>query len=100
MTTERIAFDTKLMRPACVILQATLGCNPRVAHKFFSEDWLTSLTPDMKVYPVSESQLAQLVDMVAEAKSLRKIVEMKNAVRAKFDQEVVHNQNPAPADVE
>lgn len=100
MTTERIAFDTKLMRPACVILQASLGCNPRVAHEFFSEDWLTSLTPDMKVYPVTAGQLAQLVDMVAEAKSLRKIEEMSNAIREGYDQEVVHDQNPAPAAVE
>ena len=97
---ERIAFDTKLMRPACVILQATLGCNPRVAHEFFSEDWLTSLTPDMKVYPVTAGQLAQLVDMVSEAKSLRKIVEMNNAVRERYDQEVIHDQNPTPSDVE
>lgn len=97
---ERIAFDTKLMRPACVILQATLGCNPRVAHEFFSEDWLTSLTPDMKVYPVTESQLAQLVDMVAEAKSLRKIMEKKDAIRKGYDQEDIRDQDSAPVGVE
>ncbi len=91
---DRIAFDIKLMRPACVILQAALGCDPSAAHRFSSEDWLTHLTPDMQVYPVTESQIDQLIVMVRRHK------EKTRGTNRPDDQEAVHDQNPASSGVE
>ena len=45
----KLIFDTNLMRPACVLLQAIGGGESALLHRFFtSEDWLVSPTPDMK----------------------------------------------------
>ena len=39
--------DLKLRRPACVLLQAVMGGDIRVAHMFPAEHWLLAPTPDM-----------------------------------------------------
>jgi hypothetical protein len=57
----KIAYDIPLMRPACALLQAALGCDASLAHRFPVESWLTSPTPGLKVYRISPAQLAALV---------------------------------------
>lgn len=45
-----LLFDTKLNRPACVLLQACAGGDRKRLNEFFtSEEWLISPTPDMKL---------------------------------------------------
>ena len=63
----RIAYDTKLRRPGCVMIQAALGCEPRVAHLFPSESWLVDMTPDMRVYTVLDGQIDRLVSITERA---------------------------------
>ena len=60
----RLAFDIKLLQPACVLVAATYGADTELAHKFTPHHWLLAPTPDMKVYEVTEDQLNQLVKMV------------------------------------
>jgi len=67
----KIAFDVKLMRPGCVLLQGSLGCNPLIAHEFSTKDWLLAPTPDLGVYDVTPEQLKILVKKVGN-KSLEK----------------------------
>lgn len=57
----RIAFDIKLMRPACVLLQAAFGCDSDLAHRFPTESWLIGITDDMRAYEVTDEQISQLV---------------------------------------
>lgn len=65
---DTIVFDAKLMRPACVLLQAAMGGSIEAAHRFPSELWLTAPTPDMKRYRVeSKEQLDQLVQKTVRA---------------------------------
>ena len=59
----KIAYDTKLMRPACVILAAAKGADVEPAHWFDSRHWLLEPTPDLKVYEVTDSELRRLVIM-------------------------------------
>lgn len=66
MEFDRIAFDTKLMRPGCTLIQAALGCE-KVALAFDSRTWLTHPTPDMHVYPLEPGQLEKLVAMTERA---------------------------------
>jgi hypothetical protein len=66
----RIAFDVSLRRPGCVLVQAALGASvpgPLFQRLFPHETWLLSPTDGMKVYPVTDDQLAQLSRMAAEA---------------------------------
>lgn len=64
--TMKIAYDTELKRPGCVLIQAAMGGDPKVAHEFPTSSWLTAPTKDMKVYPVNEKQLAYLVQLAKE----------------------------------
>ena len=57
----KIAFDIKLMKPACVLVAAGMGADSRVAQRFDTDDWLLSPTPDMAVYEITEEQLQQLI---------------------------------------
>lgn len=63
----KIAYDIKLMKPGCVIVQAAMGCGgasflqTNIAHKFDTCHWLTSPTPDMRVYDITAGQLELLV---------------------------------------
>jgi hypothetical protein len=52
-----LVFDTKLMKPGCVLLQAAYGCgqaNTFVQMTF--ENWLLAPTPDMKRIKAKRSQ--------------------------------------------
>jgi len=60
----RLAFDIKLMKPACVLVAAGMGADTYLASKFNTRDWLLAPTPDMKVYEINDDQLAQLVNKV------------------------------------
>lgn len=57
----KIAYDYVLKRPGCVLLQAAMGCNPNIVHDFNYRSWLVAPTPDLKVYEVTDSQLAMLI---------------------------------------
>lgn len=59
----KIAYDCKLYRPACVLLQAALGGEQYVAYAFEPRHWLVSPTPDMAVYEATPEQLARLVEL-------------------------------------
>lgn len=59
----RIAFDTKLRRPGCVLIQAAFGCAPLVAHRFPLDSWLLAPTPDMRVFAATEPQMEKLIKM-------------------------------------
>jgi hypothetical protein len=61
MTKLRIAYDIKLKRPACVLVAAGMGADAQLAHRFHVDHWLLAPTPDMRVYPITEQQLSQLV---------------------------------------
>jgi hypothetical protein len=65
---HRIAFDTKLRRPGCVLIQTALGGDvPQAlfASLFPAESWVLAPTPDMQVYEATDDQLARLSELVA-----------------------------------
>lgn len=64
----KIAYDIKLMRPGCVLVQVGLNADREAAMAFDTRDWLTTITPDMKVYPINEDQLVQLIQMTEKAR--------------------------------
>lgn len=66
----KIAYDTKLKRPGCVLLQAALGGSP-IAHHFPTDSWLLAPTPDMKLYEITTDQLIQLIGISEKKKALR-----------------------------
>lgn len=65
----RIAYDTALKRPGCVLIQAVLGGIDGWAFtsRFPVETWLLAPTPDMHVYAVTEAQLDRLAEITARA---------------------------------
>jgi hypothetical protein len=68
-----IVFDAKLMRPACVLLQAAFGAdNFNVANLFDAKLWLVAPTPDMKRFEVTKEQLQLLVKKVEEYHATRR----------------------------
>jgi hypothetical protein len=60
----KIAFDIKLMRPACVLLQAVYGCDAHVLRDFNGESWLLVPTDDLRLYELDEKQLRLLSQRV------------------------------------
>lgn len=62
----KIAFDIKEMKPGCVLLQASMGCDSSLSHHFDTKHWLLAPTPDLRVYEVSDSQLKELIRIVEE----------------------------------
>lgn len=57
----KIAYDIKLMKPGCVLLQAAMGGRPSLADEFPTELWLLAPTPDLKVYPITPRDFRLLV---------------------------------------
>ena len=57
----KVAYDIKLMRPACVNVAAGMGGSTEAAVRFHTEDWLEYPTPDMKLYETNEHQLLALL---------------------------------------
>lgn len=67
MATHRIAYDVKLKRPGCVLLQAALGGDAHlVGRKFTHETWLLHPTDDLHVYEVTDDQLEKLVKITED----------------------------------
>ncbi len=68
----KVAYDIKLMRPACVLVAAGLGGQSAsasaAAQRFNTEDWLLSPTPDMKVYETNEHQLLALLKLTEDSR--------------------------------
>lgn len=57
----KIAYDIKLLRPGCALLQAAMGGDPLIAYEFDTEHWLLAPTEDIRVYEVTRGQLKILV---------------------------------------
>lgn len=54
-----IAYDIKLKRPGCVLLQTVMGAtisNSKL-HAFPQGSWLLAPTPDLKLYPVDDERM-------------------------------------------
>lgn len=62
---DKILFDAKLMKVGCVILQSFCGGDRKLCNEL-SDHWLTSMTPDMKVYNITEEQKPILIRKVRE----------------------------------
>lgn len=60
----KLAFDTKLRRPACVLVAAALGGDIGASGAFPAETWLLAPTDDMKVYEVDAPMLHRIVETV------------------------------------
>jgi hypothetical protein len=60
-----IAYDAKLMRPGCVLIQAAMGGDPALTRRFDSDTWLVDMTPDMKRYRVTPAQAERLIELTA-----------------------------------
>lgn len=75
MTDEIVlVFDTKLRRPACVLLQALYGCghnNGFLQMTFDAQDWLTSPTEDMVRISGSREQWEQLAKSKTKEESAK-----------------------------
>lgn len=67
----KIAFDVKLRRPACAILQAVYGGDEHALARFDADTWLVNPTPDIKLYEVTTEQLKQLVVMAERAVNIK-----------------------------
>jgi hypothetical protein len=61
-----LAFDLKLMRPGCVLLQACMGGDIWAAQQFASQTWLLAPTPDLHVYQIPRAQLAAVIKKTEE----------------------------------
>lgn len=64
----KVAYDTKLMRPGCVLVAAMMGADTFPCHKFDVHDWLLYPTADMAVYETTKEQLSRLVLMTENAR--------------------------------
>ena len=63
----KIAYDTKLMRPGCALIQAAMGGAPNeVVMKFPLQSWIEGVTPDMGLIEVTSEQLEKLIKMTEE----------------------------------
>lgn len=64
-----IAYDLKLKRPGCVLLQTVYGGTVSNFNKRFKvEDWLVFPTPDLKVYEITDEQLEQFTELHSRGK--------------------------------
>lgn len=61
----KIAYDAKLHRPGCILLQAVMA-DKEVANLFPTETWLLAPTKDLRVYEVTKVQLQQLVTLTKQ----------------------------------
>jgi len=70
----KVLYDTKLMRPGCVILCAGYGADSAPAHHFDTQDWLLAPTDNLAVYDTTKEQLKQLVVMTRAHREKRNAV--------------------------
>jgi hypothetical protein len=65
--TVKLVFDTKLKRPACVILQAIYGGDSGAVSEHFPPDtWLITPTPDMTRFRIPRSRLPEIAERVIQ----------------------------------
>lgn len=57
-----LVFDTKLKRPACVLIQAIGGGDRWALLDLFPDNWLVHPTPDMKVIHGTREQWEGLAE--------------------------------------
>lgn len=62
---SKILFDAKQMKVGCVILQALCGGDRKLTQEL-SLYWLDHMTPDMKVYNITEEQKPILIRKITE----------------------------------
>lgn len=73
-----VAYDIKLKRPGCVLVQPVLGATitnwELMSHfdwelmsHFDTSTWLLTPTPDMHVYRTTKAQLERLAEITREA---------------------------------
>jgi hypothetical protein len=60
----KIAFDVKLMRPGCVIIQAAFGGDRLLAQRFDPSTWLLAPSENLRLYEITPEQLDVLVERV------------------------------------
>ncbi len=65
----KIAYDVKLKKVGCSIVQAALGGDIPLADRFDTQDWELAPTPDMRVYEVSAGQLEELIAITKAARA-------------------------------
>ena len=63
----KLLYDTRLRRPACVLLQALARCEAYRLEKIFPvETWLDAPTPDMRVVNGTREEWEREAKMVKE----------------------------------
>lgn len=58
----RLCFDIVEMKPGCVLLAAAMGADTWASSKFDPKHWLVAPTDNLRVYEITDDQLAQLVE--------------------------------------
>lgn len=76
-----LAYDCTLKKVGCVLLQAVLGGDGRLAMELGSENWLFAQTADLKVYRLSQEDAEDLVAFhharaVSKAENVRRRVRL------------------------
>lgn len=60
---HELVYDLDLMAPACVLLQAAMGCGGCPAfHHFDSTHWLVAPTPGMRLLRATDEQWALVAE--------------------------------------
>lgn len=62
----KIAYDTVLKRPGCVLIQAALGGDSRLASEFETKYWLLAPTDNMAVFEVTPEQMKKLIKITEQ----------------------------------
>jgi hypothetical protein len=62
----KIAYDTVLKRPGCVLIQAALGGDIHLTSEFETKYWLLAPTPDMRVFEVTPEQMKKLIKITEQ----------------------------------
>lgn len=93
----RLAFDTKLKRPGCVLIQAAMDGDCQILKVCFpTETWLLAYTTDMKVYNIKPDELPLLIEMAIKATSDKKGPPRCTKVKPKTQKEQ-RKRSSAPA---
>jgi hypothetical protein len=67
-TKHALVYDLELKAPACVLLQAAMGCgaHPAALRHFESRHWLTSPTPGMRAVEGTDDEWARVAAITAK----------------------------------
>lgn len=69
----RLAYDLSQGKVGCVLLQAAMGGDARIASRIDTKDWLLAPTPNLRVYAMTDEQVEQLVAMHESGAMLVKV---------------------------